>query len=456
MQPNTMYEQEIDLKDLMFVVLRKWRPILLTAVLLAVLLGGYKAVTTYKSQNDPQTIADAEEKYEKDLLLFEKKKETCEREIENLQKDIVKQQDYLEHSVMMNMSAYDVWESVTSLVVKTDYVIMPGMNYQNPDYTRTVLQVYQSALTSTEFLNEVAAANKSQLRYLKELLTVSIDGSMLNIKVRYDSQSSAKKIMTTMLDKVAELEPQITESIGYHTIDIVNESLGSSVDLSLADQQESESNRLEKLEESLETKETELEEMKAPEKTETSSTAALKSGIKYAVLGGVLGAFMVVFFVCVIFLMSDKLYAAKDLRNRYQLKILGNLPVSGKKLNPIDAWLNRLEGRTSQKYEEREYSLIAANIRSYGESLESLLVVGTASDDIMARLAERLNGQLPETKVAAGGNLLESAEAVDKLSAYDGVIFAEQCGVSTYNGVGLELEKVYDLQKKIVGCVVFE
>ena len=39
MEPNNNYEQEIDLKDLMFAVLRKWRPIIVIAVVFAVLLG---------------------------------------------------------------------------------------------------------------------------------------------------------------------------------------------------------------------------------------------------------------------------------------------------------------------------------------------------------------------------------------------------------------------------------
>ena len=42
MESQYNYEQEIDLKDLMFAVLRKWRPIILIAIVFAVLLGGMK------------------------------------------------------------------------------------------------------------------------------------------------------------------------------------------------------------------------------------------------------------------------------------------------------------------------------------------------------------------------------------------------------------------------------
>ena len=48
MDYNNVYEQEIDLKDLIFAVLHRWRMILAAAVVLALLLGGYKALRTYK------------------------------------------------------------------------------------------------------------------------------------------------------------------------------------------------------------------------------------------------------------------------------------------------------------------------------------------------------------------------------------------------------------------------
>ena len=54
------YEQEIDLKDLLFVLLYRWRILLLAAVIGAALLGGYKAVKGNAKQMDlPQmNLAD--------------------------------------------------------------------------------------------------------------------------------------------------------------------------------------------------------------------------------------------------------------------------------------------------------------------------------------------------------------------------------------------------------------
>ena len=122
-----------------------------------------------------------------------------------------------------------------------------------------------------------------------------------------------------------------------------------------------------------------------------------------------MGAFMAIFFVCVAFLMTDGIYAAKDLRNRYKLRVLGTLPV--KKAGGIDASLRKMEGRASEE-EDKTYGLIAANA------------------DAFNRVAEKLVAELGDCQVVKGGNLLEDAEALEKLSDADAVVFVEECMVS--------------------------
>ena len=60
-------EQEIDLKDLMFAVFHKWRPLILVAVICGLLLGGIKGIMTYKKQSDPKVRKEADLTYSADL-----------------------------------------------------------------------------------------------------------------------------------------------------------------------------------------------------------------------------------------------------------------------------------------------------------------------------------------------------------------------------------------------------
>ncbi|MFR3530176.1 MAG: hypothetical protein ACLTTZ_06635 [Lachnospiraceae bacterium] len=105
--------------------------------------------------------------------------------------------------------------------------------------------------------------------------------------------------MDEMLDHMNELHGQVVASIGEHTVNTVNSSVSAMVDLTLADTQRAETERLTSLNNSLEEKQKTLDELEEPKEAASSAMAALKSGIKYAVLGGVLGGFMVVFFICV-------------------------------------------------------------------------------------------------------------------------------------------------------------
>ena len=210
MDQNNTYEQEIDLKDLMFAVLHKWKGILLVAIAFAILLGGVKAVMTYRNQNNEENILEAEENYEEELHAYETSKETLERELGNLQTDIENQQNYMEKSVLMNMSPYDIYEARADIFIKTDYEIMPGMVYQNVDYTDTILQTYQSVMTSVAFLSHIAESTGIDVQYLQELIKIergsTVIGStskltnLLTVKVKNSSKKDAEDVLKKLLE----------------------------------------------------------------------------------------------------------------------------------------------------------------------------------------------------------------------------------------------------------------
>lgn len=453
MDYNSTYEQEIDLKDLMFAVLRKWKPIILVGVIFALLLGGYKGFTTYKNGTSASAIEEADKKYNEELTTYEDSVEKLEKEIGNITTDIAEQEEYLENSIWLKVSPYDICEARADVYVTTDYTIMPGMNYQNVDYTETILQVYQSLLTSNEVKEEIALKADTEPRYLNELLSVSRSGRIITINVKHVSKEEAQAVLDDVIVWLNNLKPQVVSMIGDHTISIVNNSTSSRVDLAHAETQETQEQKLVDLETSLETKQKELDELEAPEKTEFSMKTAVKSAVKFAVVGGVLGAGMVVFAVCVLFLMSDKVYSANELKRRYGVKVLGGLPAKTCKC-PIDKWLNKLEGRVFETDEAVRNGLIAQNVRNGIGDVKKLLVAGSADAAHVEALAKALKTELSEIEVVAGGNMLKDVETLKMLPECDGVVLVEACGVSKYGDIALEMEKACDLGKNVVGCVV--
>ncbi len=454
MDYNNNYEQEIDLKDLLFAVLHKWKPILLVAIILAVLLGGYKGYSTYQSLHDSKKIEDAAEKYQTELDTYEEKVEVLNRELENLQTDLAEQEEYLEKSVKINMNVYEVAEVKTELFVKTDYLIMPGMEYQTPNFTDTILRTYKSVLDSTEFLNSVAENAGMEVRFLKELITTSTGGNIITIQVRHETLDQANAILDDILGGIESAGAKIRATIGDHTVTTVMESAGTLVDLGLGDTQKAENDKIRTMNESIKAKQEEIDALNEPTLAEISDMDAIKSGIKFAILGGVLGAFMVAFVVCVVFLMNGKVYSANELRNRFRVMILGVVP-TGKKYFIVDAWLNRLEGRNMGSAEQ-EYVLIAANIKNNANNAKKILVTGTAKNATIRQAAEKLAKELDGLEVIAGGNLLSDAETLRTLPEADAVVLVEQCNVSSYGKIELTLERAAALQKNVIGCVVFE
>ena len=96
---------------------------------------------------------------------------------------------------------------------------------------------------------------------------------------------------------------------------------------------------------------------------------------------------------------------------------------------------------------ETEYGLIAANIKNYADGMKTILVTGDVDSEILRGAAEALEKELSGIRVISGNCMLEDAETVKKLP---------ECGMSKYSALELEIERVKDLGKSVVGCVVLE
>ena len=327
MEPNNNYEQEIDLKDLMFAVLRKWRPIIVIAVVFAVLLGALKTVKGIRQLGDEEYVKKNQDTYVMNLDQYNSTKGRLEKEIENLQQNIESQQEYKDHSILMNINPYDEYVETATFYISTDYAIMPGMMYQNPNTATSILKAYMSIAQNGEMYNYVLGKmnNKIGIRYLKELVKIvpDYDNNMLDITVIGDTRKTASDVRGYIKDSIASSKDSITEAIGEHEYNLVDESQFVTVDLELDKTQTEFSANMDQLDISLKQKTKELSELAEPKNNLLSKGSVLKSAVKYAVLGGVLGAFIAVFFLCVAFLMSDKLVNEKELKRRYGIMVLG-------------------------------------------------------------------------------------------------------------------------------------
>ncbi|MEW4411192.1 hypothetical protein [Clostridium sp. AN503] len=469
MNTNSTKKQEIDLRDLIFSILHKWRLILIIGVCFAVILGGLKFISNYKTQSNTEFIEQAQIQYDTNLKLYENNRTITEQEIENLKKDIEMQQKYMENSILMNMSPYDIKEATANIFIKTDFEIMPGMLYQNVDYTDTVIQAYQSIISNAAFWKKIADKSGIEERYLQELVSIerigtTIDGAdvtkltnLLTIQVHHYNEAEAKNILQYILSETEALQSSITNSIGQHELHIVDKSYGTVIDLDLANVQKDASKRLTDLQTLLNEKEKYVKDLVKPTGVTSPIKTAIKQGVKYGILGGVLGSCIAVFLACIIFLLSDKLYSGQELRKCFNIKILGMVSLLNKKtVKGIDAWLNRMEGIKPIGNSEQQYDLISANLVNYASNIDTLLIVSMVSEEQLQIIQENLSERLPDKKILCGYDMLHFSETLKMLPQCEGIILVEQTKFSTLSIIEEEIILAQTLGKEIVGCIVLE
>ena len=463
---NQTYEQEVDLKDLILAILRRWRSIIVVGILMAVVMGGYAAVSGSRAgageSEDEQTYEDA-------LALYESEKTGLEMEIENLEMTLKGLSAYQENSLLMKISPYN--KPVASAEVYIDAEDSQVMRSLAKAYTavlkneNTLEKLYQILPLEDQYLLELFSVDS----YLQGMVTVEYaadsstvtstyygeDINMLSIKASAGDQETAGLLLEALLGEMESSEGELAASIGPHTLNVVDEGISAVVDMELAKKQQDNRDSRSQLTTALENSQTAYDELEEPA-VPSAGGVSMGRVLKYVVLGGAVGVFLMAFAYCVVYLMSDKIHSEKDLKSRFGIKILGVMPGSGVGEHTffIDQWLYRLEGRNCSGQMEPAYDLAAANLKNYAGGAKNLLLTGTVGEEQMKELAQSLSRRLPGFVLTVGKNMAEDVDTRKKLPDCDGVILVEKAEASRAGAVQQEIEMIGNVGKEIVGAVV--
>ena len=155
------YEQEINLKDLLFSVLYKWRILLLAAVVGMMLMGGYKTLKVTENR----TSTEADESYEEEFERFIEEKAAVDKTIKNLKASIDEQNRYITNAPLMQINPYNEIVSAADVIVKSKESTGSNLN--------SLLALYKSSLLTGDYLDKMAEENGYESRHLKELISIT-------------------------------------------------------------------------------------------------------------------------------------------------------------------------------------------------------------------------------------------------------------------------------------------
>lgn len=446
---RTNDEQMIYFKDLLFAALRSWRIVLIVAVVLAVLLGGYRGISRMSVGTDPAVLAEAQTQYEAEKAVLEQR-------VESLQESLVSRQAYFENSLLMQIDPYNHYEAVVSLYVDTGYQIQPGSVYQDPDKTNIVLSAYKAVLTGETCVQEIAQLLDTQPQYVAELFTVEtedVSGTM-NVYFKCLTQEQASQVLDVMVRTLTGAYAQVEKTVVAHTPRLLDNTVRACVDAKLAETQKTETTRLNELLTNLTDAEAKSAALAAPVAVTVSFGSVLKQAVVFAVLGFVAGAFVTVCVIWVMHIAGKSAYSARSVEGRTGVKIIGCVAHT-EITNRVDRWLYTREGRCTAE-PAQQTALLATDIRCRVPDAKLLLVTGSGSKEDRESVVQALQQTMPNAKVVDQGNILSSAQALEALTGADTVVLVEKCHSANYGDICREKEIICDYNKQLVGCVLLD
>ena len=455
---NYEYEEEIDLKQLLVYVFRKWRTMIVAAVVLGLLLGGVKAAKGFLDLQDPEKVEESIKAAELEQQNYDTAKLQLTNQMAEYNRQIDDYQKYQENSLYMKIDPYAVYQESITYVVTTDYQILPGMNFQTPNWMGPVLSAYTTVANSVTLkdlppegrtgLSEEWDANS--LEKLVKVETNTNDGR-LTITASAESETRAKAILQAVKEKVEANQKNVAEAAGKHKLSLISEKSTVTVDQTIINDREARLRNITALREAADRAVEKYNKLSEPKDKALSVKGTVKEGIKFAILGFAAGVFLCSFVYGLQFLMNGKLNDIGSLKDRYRTRILAVLPKE-RKTGIIDRILDGVEG-IKVNGQTADTLLHIAGVSLGGTAKKSIAVAGTVSEEIRKQTAEKLNltGSL---KVYDAGNILTDPEAVRKSKDADSVILVEEKNVSSVSDIEQEAELLKSMGVRLEGFII--
>lgn len=457
------YEAEIDLKDLFFSILYRWRILVLTAVIGAVILGGYKCL----KGNEVQNVL--EEGYQEKLIQYEKEKRALERTVENLESSIIEQNEYIAEAPIMQINPYNEFVSTAEILIESK-----GAESRDID---NVIKSYMYALGNGDYIEKVAEKFGTEQRYIKEL--INVDGGIgsddnagrgqivlgtkddetikgvLQICIVGTDRQKTEELLSAVLNEMRLLNDTFNITIVNHKLTVLREATGEQVDTELLIRQQSVRENVGTLQKSLADFSKSLQEIQLPVDEHTAGNSE-KDILKYVALGFVGGGFAAAFAVCVMYVLNDKVVSDKEIINRFRLKSLGVFSKTPKKraFGFIDSWLHRLAGDDKSWSDKDVLEMIVTNINNYAGSKNVLFITGQASQELMDKVCAQLCSALPEVRMVSERDMIANASARRRMAECEAIILVEERAISKYSGIKQELEIAGNVGVEVVGVIV--
>ncbi len=428
------YVREVSLKHLLVRALRRWKIVVIGALVAGLAFGAF---SIYRGRKMKEAMNAAYEEYEIALENYNASMEELQSEIASFQDQIAMQQDYLNSSIVNSINPYK------------EQMASAQLNFTLQDEEGADGDAYKVMLTSSlvrsygvyilDLMNYAKASEELGIgrSAIREMISVSYaDGTNVAlVSVRHDDGEVSGKILDYIIEELRDNKPIFEAEFGPHTMTVLHRDVHDNIDKTLANSQATRGDIITALTKSMTSVQTTMNSMEKPaEVTRYSRSWLLRNAMIMGVLGLVLGGFGITLALMLLILARGTLVTGSEISRRFRIRCLADL--AGR--DTCDSLAAKLE-----------------NIAARG-GYKRFLIISSLKGKELSSLREELAGAAKDGSLSfsVAGKAGSDPDSVRRLRNYDAFIIAEKVGQSRYNDVVRMIEGIPDTGKEAVGLVM--
>ena len=425
MRRNPDSEIEIDLRDMFYHILARWRSIIIIALLGAIALFGYRFYKTRDTEANREAYDEEMEKYQHDVEAYER----YDAMVDTYTTQLDELTEYQEKSTRMKIDPCNEWVARCDYFVELDKSVtdkLPEIISQDP--TDEVLGMYQSLFYESAYDSEAEKlAGVEEEKSLNELVAWSISPTTnsFTVSVIGESEQQVKDILNYYMSKIEESINESVNSTTKHKLTSANNMVYKTVDQVIVSEQKDVADRIINLRAAIVKARNDKRLLVEP--VEPDDITQNRGVIKYSIIGFLLGGFLSLVFYMLRYVMGGKMRGTDELQVLYDLPLYGRFPntITRNPNKGIDKLIEKKRNKNIKVDKTVISKQVASMITKNFEGKKVAIISTSRSEkikDIYDTIKDLVGGKV---STVLKQDFLSNPEAVKELDKVDAILVAE-------------------------------
>lgn len=486
---TSKFDIDIEIKDLLWEFLRRWRMIVVLALVCGIGLTAYQ-YRIDMNKTDVVTVKKTQEELEKAMATQDLDEVTA---AVALKRQLDEKSAYMEASVLMGINPYEENAVIMQYYVKADEQTAASSvgayiaYVENGHLAQAVAEsgAYEPAPAyMAELISVVREEGNVYInaKDAKESIKLSLQGSdasySFDVKVVGKTMEEAEALAADVKAALQAYSSTVAAAAGSHLLQLLEETSSVMVDQGLAELQnwnatsiKTISNNLDSMKNEMTSDQITLYTYRTTVVVETTTTAATTApavktvsiSLKHTIIGVIVGAVLACGLIFAFYLFAAALRSAEEVKTLYRVKVLGCVDDTAfqkkKVFGFVDGLIVKLQNIRKKKLSfEQEVQMICANIALDCRKNDRTEVVLTGS--VMEKLPQEVVKAVIEKCEEKGIHVTivnainYDAEALEAAAKVGSVVFVEKKRVSLYDELQKEIALCKENDINVLGMVV--